>query len=235
LISIVHQLNNRLFLKGQQDNAFPLVIDDPPYGIFSEKKKTGFLRDYATQAEANKWDQRPESKYFQELFRVSKNQIIWGAQYFTNDLPDYSQPIIWDKKTGESYFSDGEMAFCSFPGTLRIIPHQWAGCFRDSERGEKSILAGQKPVAVYEWLLKTFAKKGWVILDPHTGSGSLRLACYHLGFDYVGCENNESRWQAQEERFQNYVRTHQIYKGRIPFGLKETGSDPFGLKNIKSR
>ena len=119
MIELIHG-DCMLCMKDFEDNEFDLAIVDPPYGIYKETKSTGFLRKYETQKKAIAWDTAPGPEYFKELFRVSKNQIIFGAQYFAEYLPSFSQLIVWDKCTGDSYFADGEAAFCSIPGTLRI-------------------------------------------------------------------------------------------------------------------
>lgn len=144
-MNIVHNIDCMEFMKDKPDNYYDLAITDPPYGI-QQKKLTRFKRktiQHEQHEKCKKWDTRPKSEYFLELKRISKNQIIWGTQYFVSDLSDFSQLIIWDKKTGDSYFADGEAAYCSIKGTLRIYRHQWAGCFKDSEKKEKAIHVNQ--------------------------------------------------------------------------------------------
>src|SRR5574344_396363 len=170
------------FLKRQKDKSFDLLLADPPYGI-QKGNLTGFKKkciQYEQAEKCKQWDNVPPKEYFDEVFRVSKNQIIWGEQYFTNYLPAFSQLIVWDKMTGDNYFADGEAAFCSIKGTLRIFRHQWCGCFKDSERDEKAIHVNQKPVALYKWLLKNYAHTGDRILDTHLGSGSSRIAAHDM-------------------------------------------------------
>lgn len=186
-----------------EDNKFDLAIVDPPYGI-QKNNLTGFKKNKENQ-KIKKWDVRPTPEYFKELFRISKNQIIFGAQYFTNDLPDFSQPIIWDKMTGGNYFADGEFAYCSIKGTLRIFRHQWCGAFKDSERGKKSKHVNQKPIELYRWLLKNYAKKNDKIFDSHLGSGSIAIACYDLNFDLVGCEIDEEYYNDMLKRYNYYI------------------------------
>lgn len=190
------------YMKTIPDKFFDLAICDPNYGIFDKQKVTGFVnREYKLSQQANKWDIRPDSDYFKELFRVSKDQIIFGMQYFTKDLPNFSQLIIWDKGTGESFFADGEAAYCSIKGTLRIFRHQWCGCFKDSEKRESYIQPCQKPIALYLWLLENYAKPNFKIFDSHVGSGSLRIACYMNNLYFKGCEINPVYWKQQEDRF----------------------------------
>lgn len=195
------------FMEGVEDNFYDLAIVDPPYGIFTENNKTGYLREYKTSSGANEWDKRPDSDYFKELFRVSKDQIIWGMQYFSADLPDFSQPLIWDKKTGDSYFADAELAFCSIKGTARTFRHQWAGAFKDSERKEPIIQACQKPLALYFWLLEKYATPGMKILDTHSGSGSLRIPAHKLGFYIDSVERSYDNFKGNSNRFNDYLKS----------------------------
>ncbi len=189
------------FMKDKPDNYYDLAIVDPNYGIFTSDA-TGF-KNHKNQKLEN--DVRPGPDYFVELFRVSKNQIIWGAQYFTEDLPNFSQLIIWDKKTGGNYFADGEAAYCSIKGTLRIFRHQWCGAFKDSERGEKSIHPTQKPVDLYRWLLKKYANQGDKILDTHGGSMSMALACHDMLFDLDLCEIDKDYFKAGQKRLKQHT------------------------------
>lgn len=203
----VHLIDCMEFMASVSDKFYQLAIVDPPYGI-QKGNLTGFQRktiQHEQSVKCENWDKRPDSRYFQELKRISKHQIIWGMQYFASDLLDFSQLIIWNKKTGGSFFADGEAAYCSVPGTLRIFNHQWCGAFKDSERGEKAIHVNQKPIALYRWLLERYAKPGDIIFDSHVGAGAIRIACWELGFDFEGCELDKEYWEAQEKRFNTYV------------------------------
>lgn len=205
MINKVYLIDNMEFMHDKPDNYYELAIVDPPYGIFTKDQRTGFVKKTICAKQSKKiekWDNRPTKEYFKELKRVSKNQIIWGMQYFTTDLKDFSQLIVWNKLTGNNFFTDGEAAYCSIKGTLRIFNHQWCGAFKDSERQEKAIHPTQKPVALYKWLLTNYAKPNDKIFDSHVGSGSSRIACYELGFDFEGCELDKDYWQAQEKRFE---------------------------------
>jgi len=201
------------YMAGLPDKAFELAIVDPPYGI-QKGNLTGFKKKTIQHEQSEKcaeWDTRPDSSYFKELFRVSKNQIIWGMQYFVDDLPDFSQPIIWDKKTGDNYFADAELAYCSIPGTARMFTHQWCGAFKDSERGEKSVHVNQKPVALYKWLLSRYAKPGDRILDTHGGSGSICIACHDLGFDLTWMEKDADYYEAACKRYKNHAAQASLF------------------------
>jgi site-specific DNA-methyltransferase (adenine-specific) len=191
-----------------EDKYFDLAIVDPPYGIWTDKKCTGFQREIVLDKKANKWDKRPSQKYFNQLFRISKNQIIWGMQYFAEFLPSFSQLIIWNKKTGKSFFADGEAAYCSIKGTLRIYTHQWCGAFRDSERGIRNTHSTQKPVALYKWLLSNYAKPDYKIIDTHLGSGSHAIAWHYFqkGGEFVGCEIDKEYFKTSKERIERETR-----------------------------
>jgi len=202
----LHNCDCMEYMAKCKDNEFDLAIVDPPYGIF-KVDATGF-KNKEHQKLNN--DNRPTTEYFDELYRVSKNQIIWGAQYFTENLKDFSQLIIWNKKTGNNYFADGEAAYCSIPGTLRMFNHQWCGAFKASERGNKNIHPTQKPVALYKWLLQKYAKKGERILDTHLGSGSIGIACHDMEYDLVGCELDKDYFDAAEKRIQMHIKNNTV-------------------------
>lgn len=192
------------------DKYFELAIVDPPYGInragqnetFTKLKK--HKRKYF---ENKKWDYDiPNEKYFNELFRVSKNQIIWGANYFTQYLYSSKGWIFWDKGQ-DLTMSDGELAFTSFQKVLRRIK---------INRGQLMIEGGtihptQKPVKLYKWLLTNYAKPGDKILDTHLGSGSSRIAAYDLGFDFVGFELDKEYFEAQEKRFNTFKQQLKLF------------------------
>lgn len=200
----LHKTDNMRYMRECLDGKFDLAIADPPYGIF-KKQATGFMGGRGDRGvHVRGWDQSPKKEYFDELRRVSKNQIIFGGNYFGDFLGAYRAPIIWDKMTGANYFADGEMAWTSFKqGTLRIFRHQWCGAFKDSERGEVSIHPTQKPIALYSWILNNYAKKGWKIFDPNLGSASSAIAAHRLGFDFVGLEKDSKYFKSAEKRLAN--------------------------------
>ena len=178
------------------DNQFDLAIVDPPYGINESNS------NYASRAVSTKkwkrakakiykkkdWDKYPPNKeYFIELKRVSKNQIIWGANHFIQNIPKSNSScwIVWDKLTAGD-FADCELAYSSFKTAVRKIQLVWSG-FRKCEITDR-IHPTQKPVKLYEWLLMNYAKQGDKILDTHLGSGSIAIACHNLGYDLEGYE-----------------------------------------------
>ena len=188
------------------DKFFSLAIVDPPYGIGVDGKnviqnKSGDKNhDYD---HTKQWDMAtPGSAYFDELKRVSREQIIWGGNYFLDHLGYCKAPIIWDKLNGMSMYADGEMAWTSrgLPRNLRIFKHQWCGAFKDSERNAIKIHPTQKPIALYKWLLSNYAKPGDKILDTHVGSASSLIACHQMGFEYWGFELDADYYRAATER-----------------------------------
>lgn len=199
-------------MKEFPDKFFELAICDPPYGIGEGNKKnktrssfTGFgtnkkwvkAKDYG----GGEWDLKPpEVEYFAELFRISKNQIIWGANHFLGLTS--SCWIVWDKDNGECDQADCELAWTSFPTAVRKFKYKWQGLLQGNMANKEiKIHPTQKPIALYQWLLKNYAKPGDKILDTHLGSGSHRIAAYKMGFDFWGCEIDSDYWQAQEKRF----------------------------------
>lgn len=205
-----------------EDNAFSLAIVDPPYGINATKMRMGEKNGYlstASRCRKTRFDQGsgklknrvlntmqcewdkfpPPEKYFDELFRVSKNQIIFGGNYF--HLPPTRCVIAWDKMQPWDNFSQVEIAWTSFDKPAKL--------FRKSSRGganrEKKIHPTQKPIELYEFIIQKFCKPGDTIIDTHLGSGSSRIAAYKLGFDFVGIEINEQYYQDQEQRFNKFI------------------------------
>jgi site-specific DNA-methyltransferase (adenine-specific) len=178
--------DNMALMARYPDNYFDLAIVDPPYGIDvnmnAGRKKTAA----APKRENKKWDnETPTAAYFTELKRVSKNQIIWGGNYF-KELECTKAWIFWDKCVApEASFADGELAWTSYNQALKKVVSPWSGFIgADGKR----IHPTQKPVKLYEWLLINYAKEGVKILDTHRGSASLDIACHNLGFDLVTCE-----------------------------------------------
>ena len=203
-------------MKQYPDKHFDLAIVDPPYGINVANNTTGTVirnnsdRDIFTIKD---WDKAtPKKEYFDELFRVSKEQIIWGGNYFLDILGYCKAPIIWDKLNGDSMYADGEMAWTSagLPKNLKIWRHQWCGAFRDSERGAKKYHPTQKPKALYRWLLTKYAKEGYKILDTHLGSGSIAIACHYLNFDLTACEIDKEYFDNALIRFKNETAQQEI-------------------------
>ncbi|MCP3684268.1 MAG: site-specific DNA-methyltransferase [bacterium] len=174
-----------------EDKHFDLAIVDPPYGIGEDGAKN-HSRDkcaVATKYIPKEWDKKtPDRSYFKELKRVSKNQIIWGGNYFSEHLLGSMGWIFWDKQMSGD-FSDGELAYTSFDRALRKFTFAWNGMIQgDMKNKESRIHPTQKPVKLYDWLLTNYAEKGQKILDTHLGSGSSAIACHYAECPLVACE-----------------------------------------------
>lgn len=191
-MNIVYNMDCVEYMRTLPDKVFDLAVVDPPYGI--EITESGRLKKY--NANNNKWDNKaPDENYFSELFRVSKNQIIWGGNYF--NLPPTKCFLIWDKKQPENIsFASCEFAWTNFSQSARTFYYSMLHDDRDLR-----IHPTQKPVALYAWILSRYAKPGDKILDTHLGSGSSRIAAYDAGLNFVGCEIDKDYFKAQEERF----------------------------------
>ena len=197
MINITNEDNMELMSR-YDDNHFDLAIVDPPYGISVNKMTLGSGK-YKNKGKS--WDnETPSNEYFNELFRVSKNQIIWGANYMIEKIKKPSMGwIYWDKMNGTSDFSDGELAFTSFNRALRSFKYHLS-----KDRCQR-FHPTQKPVQLYEWLLINYAKEGDKILDTHLGSGSIASACHNLGFDLTACELDKEYYEAAIKRLKEHT------------------------------
>jgi site-specific DNA-methyltransferase (adenine-specific) len=196
-------------MKRYPDNYFDLAIVDPPYGI-NESGQTNKTRGKLAKSKdygSKNWDNKsPNIEYFNELIRVSKNQIIWGANHFISKTPyDSSCWIVWDKDNGETDFADSELAYTSFKTAVRNYKFKWHGMIQhDMKNKEVRIHPTQKPVKLYEWLLMNYAKEGDKILDTHLGSGSIAIACHNLGFELTACELDTEYYKNALKRLQQH-------------------------------
>jgi len=196
------------------DKSFDLAIVDPPYGIKAgnvyqeEKKLHGNSAALRNGYKINWDDNTPPNKYFTEIVRISKNQIIWGFNYYKIQDQFGSGRIFWDKDNGNNDFSDGEIAYQSFTESVRKVKITWNGMIQhDMKNKEERIHPTQKPTKLYKWLLHQYAKQGDKILDTHGGSRSLAIACHQMGFDHVSCEidlyyHNDSVKRFKEQTMQ---------------------------------
>jgi site-specific DNA-methyltransferase (adenine-specific) len=212
MITITNEDNMELMAR-YPDHHFDLAIVDPPYGIGEdgEKNHSRSKSAKAKQYTAKKWDREtPNDAYFKELFRVSKNQIIWGANHFlAKTSPCW---IVWDKQNGGNDFADCEMAWSSFGTAARIFQFRWAGMLQgDMKNKENRTHPTQKPVALYKWLLDKYAKQGDKILDTHLGSGSIAIACHDYGFDLTACELDKEYFGAAMKRINNHMAQTKLF------------------------
>jgi site-specific DNA-methyltransferase (adenine-specific) len=204
-------------MKDFKDNQFDLLIADPPY--FSGPEKLGYYGRSRSSIGVDGGDYKglgcwdvPTAEYFEQAYRVSKHQIIWGCNYYAQHIVDVGR-IVWDKVNIESSFSDVEIASCSLHYSARLFTYMWNGMMQgesisngrkmqgNKKLNEKRIHPTQKPILLYGWLLQKYAKEGWSILDTHLGSGSSRIAAHRLGFDFVGIEKDILVYQDQEKRW----------------------------------
>lgn len=200
-ITITNEDNMEL-MKRYPDNYFDLAIVDPPYGI-----------DIA------KWDaidMKPTDDYFKELFRVSKNQIVWGGNYFVDKLPITEAWICWHKKPFLKQQAHFELAWTSFEMKPKMIEYTYAGNCEGLKNvrvdyTKKSIHPAQKPENIYKLLLQNYAKEGYKILDTHLGSGSIAIACHNLGFELTACELDLDYYEASIKRIKNHIAQQRLF------------------------
>jgi site-specific DNA-methyltransferase (adenine-specific) len=198
----MHNADCMDFMRELPDKYYDLAIVDPPYGIGRDGSIKTTSKHGGRKAHAFKgWDTSiPELEYFTELFRVSQNQIIWGANYFTQYLPSSMGWIFWDK--GQRICnSDGELAFSSFQKALRVVTINRVQLQVEGETFHPT----QKPVKLYEWILMNYAKEGDKILDTHGGSGSICIACHNLGFDLDWIELDKEYFDKATKRFKQHA------------------------------
>lgn len=208
------------YMASLPDKAFDLAIVDPPYGIGESgatnksRGKLAVAKDYKPFAGGDLC--APNSDYFDHLKRVSRNQIIWGANHFIDGIHFMCNSpcwVVWDKVNGGSDFADCELAWTSFKTAVRLFRFQWAGMLQgDMKNKEHRIHPTQKPVKLYQWLLANYAKEGCRILDTHLGSGSSAIAAHYGGFDFVGCELDEDYYKAACERFNNETAQEDMFQ-----------------------
>ncbi len=195
-------------IKKMPNNAYELAIVDPPYGIDAANMTmgSGVNKLYSKKD----WDEKtPSKKFFAEMIRVSKNQIIWGGNYFADYLPISKGWIFWDKGiNGETSFADGELAWTSFDRVLRKANIRYKG-FLGADKVRIHIT--QKPVKLYKWLLMNYAKEGDKILDTHGGSGSIAIACHDLGFDLDIYEIDKDYFDAAKKRFDIHIKQQRLF------------------------
>jgi site-specific DNA-methyltransferase (adenine-specific) len=216
----LHHIDCMEYMARYPDNYFDLAIVDPPYGIGesggkNRNNKKGSAIGLKTPNYTKKdWDNSiPPKEYFLELQRISKNQIIWGGNYFIEYLKPTSCFLVWDKKeTAKGDFADCELAWTNFKTAVRKFTYGWIGFdYLNNPHKEKKIHPTQKPVALYKWLLKNYAKEGDKILDTHLGSGSIAIACHDMGFDLEGCELDKDYFEAASKRFETHKSQLRIF------------------------
>lgn len=211
MISEVKNIDCLSGMKQFPDKFFQLAISDPPYGIGASNYIRGGTQHGNSKAKCKTytkkdWDnQTPTKEYFNELFRVSQNQIIFGANHFIESIPFNSSCwLVWDKDNGEgSAYADCELAWTSFKTAVRRFKWRWAGMLQQNmgERKQIRIHPTEKPIQLYRWILQKYGKLGDKILDSHLGSGSSRRAAHIENFDFWGFEIDEEYFLNQEKAF----------------------------------
>jgi site-specific DNA-methyltransferase (adenine-specific) len=203
--SEVHLIDCMEFMRSVPDKAYSLAVVDPPYGLDLANMNMGVGKSKkASKIQNRKWkpkdwdNKTPTTEYFTELFRVSKNQIIWGGNYF--DLPPCKNYIIWDKQMPEGLsFADCEFAWTSYDKAPKMFRYS---AYLDKLNRQHPT---QKPVALYDWIFRNYAKPGDTILDTHMGSQSSRISAYKAGLDFTGCELDPEYFEQGNERFRNFL------------------------------
>ena len=201
--------DNMELMSRYPDRYFDLAIVDPPYGIERFKKGLGnyrFKMDKRTAKNGIEWDTKPNQEYWIELFRVSKNQIVWGANNF--EMPPSEYFCIWNKKQTVDNFATAEYAWVSM-GLKKPAKMFNYGIHKHNHTNK--IHPTQKPVALYEWLLMNYAKEEDKILDTHLGSGSIAIACHNLGFDLTACELELEYYEAAIKRIENHKAQQRLF------------------------
>lgn len=206
------------FMKQCKDEQFDLAIIDPPYFKDLEKPKSFYGKKAVSSTGVKRsnfknfdnWDV-PDNEYFNELFRISKNQIIWGCNYYADKIPHIGR-IVWDKVNDLSPFSKAEIASKSMNISTDMFRFMWNGMLQnDMKNKEIRIHPTQKPVKLYEWLLINYAKKGDKILDTHLGSGSIAIACHNLYFDLTACEIDKDYFDSAKKRINQHKQQQTLF------------------------
>ena len=225
-LNITNECNLEL-MKRYEDNHFDLAIVDPPYGI-GASNDSRFGKEFKDNTRPNskpiksknykksEWDNAiPTEEYFNELFRVSKNQIIWGGNYFIEHLKNTSCFIVWDKKNGDSNLADCELAWTSFDTSVRKFEWLWNGF--QKQRPEDRIHPTQKPVSLYQYILQKYAKQGFKILDTHLGSGSIAIALdsvnkiEKMNLTLTACELDKEYYKDAIERIEEQTKWNSLF------------------------
>jgi site-specific DNA-methyltransferase (adenine-specific) len=210
MLTITNEDNMALMAR-YPDKYFDLAIVDPPYGIARFGNRVELSNRICKEAKINNWDTKPNDLYFSELFRISKNQIIWGANNFV--LPPTEYFCIWNKKQSVENFASAEYAWVSMglKKPAQVFEYSIHKTMSDRKHEGGKIHPTQKPVALYKWLLDKYAKQGDKILDTHLGSGSIAIACHDYGFDLTACELDTEYFNKAMDRINNHTKQQKLF------------------------
>lgn len=216
MVNEVYNCDCLEYMRSLPDDFFDLCIADPPYGIGEDGKKNHSRGKVAKAKEytPKSWDSKsPNKEVFDEILRVSKRAIIFGANHFISKLPyDSSCWIVWDKENGENDFADCELAWTNFNTAVRRFKFRWAGMLQgDMRHKEVRIHPTQKPIALYEWIIDNYANKDSKIIDTHLGSGSSAIAAHNRNMEFVGCEINEVYLTETIERINRHIAQQSLF------------------------
>lgn len=208
MLKITNEDNMELMAR-YPDNYFDLAIVDPPYGYGNKETK---ILNFRQKEQHREWNIAPNEDYFKELFRVSKNQIIWGGNYFPF-IWNYGGRcfIYWHKGNPVENFADGELAWTSFNKNAKQFDYRYYGNLEGKTSTSEKFHPTQKPVALYKWLLDKYAKQGDKILDTHLGSGSIAIACHDYGFDLTACELDKEYFDKAMQRINNHTAQQKLF------------------------
>ena len=221
MINITNE-DNMLLMARYPDNYFDLAIVDPPYGIKENSNRKNLAKGACKlrkEYNTSLWSQeKPTKEYWLELFRVSKNQIIWGGNYFTDNLPETRCWIVWNKYTQDSNFADIEMAWTSFNKSSKLYDWRWNGMLQqDMKNKEERIHPTQKPIGVYSKIINDFCNKGEKIIDTHIGSGSIAISLdkankfEKMNLTLIGCELVEDHFKDALKRIKQHTAQQTIF------------------------
>lgn len=201
--------DNMLLMARYPDNYFDLAIVDPPYGIARFGNRVELSNRLCKSAKLNEWDIKPNEEYFNELFRISKYQIIWGANNFI--LPTTEYFLIWNKKQTVENFASAEYAWTNVKKPAQVFDYSINKTMADRKEEGGKIHPTQKPVALYKWILDKYAKENDKILDTHLGSGSIAIACHDYGFDLTACELDKEYFDKAIQRITNHTNQQKLF------------------------
>lgn len=212
---MIEQFENKIInadcldiLKKLPDKCIDLVLTDPPYGINANKKPISTAKKYHSENDMNKdWDnERPSVQIFKEILRVSKNQIIWGGNYFADLLPPSQCWYVWDKMQGDFSLADGELAWTSFDKALRIFKYNRGKALQDGK-----FHPTQKPIQLMKWCLQKASKEGDLIADFFSGSGTTAVACWEMKRRFLCTEKDFDYWKASCKRLEDAQRQGSLF------------------------